>query len=169
MIERLLHRLFKCEEINGGGVCPTYLYRWTLIQPRWPRSLWRGFGIYLHKFVGEDWSRDLHDHPKRFISIGLRGAYVETTMVPCRVMDSYHGEWKSGEQEFKRVYRAPWLRTFPATHRHRIQIIDGRPCWTLVVVLRTSREWGFWHDGRFVPWRVFVNGPLASQTKACSD
>lgn len=65
---RLLDRLFRREDINGGERCPTYLHRWTLFQPRRPRWLWRGFGIYLHKFVGDDWSRDLHDHPKRFIS-----------------------------------------------------------------------------------------------------
>ena len=66
---RFLNRLLRMETINGNGRCPMYLYRWTLLK------LPRGIGIYLHKFVGPDWSEDLHDHPKRFVSIGLRGHY----------------------------------------------------------------------------------------------
>lgn len=65
-ITSLLNRFFGREEINGGNRCPAYLYRWTLFACRW-------FGVYVHRFVGDDWSLDLHDHPKRFISIGLRG------------------------------------------------------------------------------------------------
>ena len=75
---KILDRLFgKAEEINGRERCPTYLYRWTVAK-------WRGRGIYLHHFVGDDWSRDLHDHPKRFISIGLKGGYVSGCRAPNR-------------------------------------------------------------------------------------
>lgn len=153
-MDRLLTRLLGVEEINGANRCPTYLYRWTLFQPRRPRSLWRGFGIYIHKFVGDDWSHDLHDHPKRFISIGLRGAYIEET--PNRPM---------------RIYRAPWCRTFPASHVHRLRLlVDRKPCWTLVIVLRAVREWGFWHDGRWIHWKDYVKGTashIADHMKAC--
>ena len=102
-IERLLTRLFKREEINGNGRCSTYLYRW-LFQPRRPRALWRGFGIYLHKFVGDDWSRDLHDHPKRFVSIGLNGAYREET--PCHACIRSGRDWDDCGTHV-RTYRAP--------------------------------------------------------------
>ena len=30
VIERIMTRLLGVEEINGHGICPTYLYRWTL-------------------------------------------------------------------------------------------------------------------------------------------
>lgn len=166
-VEPLLSRLFRVEQIDGNGRCATYLYRWTLFQPRWPRSLWRGFGIYLHKFVGDDWSRDLHDHPKRFISIGLRGAYQEETFRPgadqCQC-DLDH------EHTVTQVYRAPWIRTFRASHIHRISLLsDRRPCWTLVIVLWHVREWGFWHRGIFVHWRNYVapGNPIADERKAC--
>lgn len=59
-------RFFKREEMDGGGRCPAYLIRWELFRCRW-------FQIYLHRFVGDDLCKDLHDHPKRFVSIGLRG------------------------------------------------------------------------------------------------
>lgn len=162
--ESILTRLFRHEEINGAHRCPTYLHRWTLFQPRWARWLWRGFGVYIHKFVGDDWSRDLHDHPKRFISVGLYGRYFEETP----------GEsWYEGNDEAPsriRAYRAPWVRTFPAEHIHRIFLAeDRRPCWTLVIVLRHVREWGFWNSGMFMHWRGYVDAgnKLADERKAC--
>lgn len=133
------------EEINGRERCPTYLYRWTLIQVKGK------FSLYLHHFVGDDWSRDLHDHPKRFISIGLWGWYLEQT--------------PSGTKR----YHAPWIRSFPATHIHRLSV-PSKNCWTLVAVLKPVREWGFWHLGRFIPWRSYVNGAdaaIADKMKAC--
>lgn len=212
-----IDRLFQREEMDGDGRCATYLVRWTLLK------LPRGIGVYLHHFVGDDWSRDLHDHPKRFISVGLRGSYLEETpshdegcwqvladsanneMVRVRwsVPDAFGAyfyaahypatswgwnacegqadrwntegkrpwEWPTSFQPIaavnSRIYRAPWFRTFPAEHIHRIRLIDGKPCWTLVIVLATKRRWGFWHGGQFVPWRDYVNSETATRMKSC--
>ena len=177
ILRRLLNRLFTLEEINGGERCPTYLYRWTLFQPRRSKWLWGGFGIYLHNFVGDDWSRDLHDHPKRFISIGLWGSYLEESApLGHTFQQSVVEPWSSRcvhcadpaqlHTRF-RIYRAPWVRTFAASHIHRLSLISGRPCWTLVIVLRASRPWGFWHHGFWVPWRQYVNSDAATQSKSC--
>lgn len=132
------------EEINGGRRCPTYLYRWELVSFFGGRTR-----IYLHKFVGDDWALDLHDHPKRFWSIGLRGRYTEKN--------------EQGTREF----RAPWLRTFPASHRHRlIGPTESAPCWTLVIVGAPIRSWGFWQDGNFIDWRHYV-APGSGARIAC--
>lgn len=134
------------EEINGARRCPTYLYRWQV----GPRVL--GCRLYVHRFVADDWSFDLHDHPKRFVSLGLRGSYVEEAPDGSRTR-----------------YAAPWLRSFPATHRHRL-VLDGGQCWTLVLVLRTTREWGFWSGGKFVHWKAYVFGAskhLADERRTC--
>lgn len=143
---KLLDAIFgKAEEINGPHRCPTYLYRWTLLSTRWGK-------VYLHKFVGDDWSRDLHDHPKRFVSIGVFGSYVEET--------------PSGDQR----YRAPWIRSFPATHQHRIRMTHpGKTCWTLVFVGKLQRDWGFWHEGQWHQWKSYVEerGGIADKMKAC--
>lgn len=150
----IVDRIFKMEEINGGGICDTYLYRWTLLQPKFLK----GFGIYLHHFVGDDWSRDLHDHPKRFISIGLWGRYIEETP------DMY------GTGTDPRLFTAPWIRSFPATHIHRLSLINKKPCWTLVIVLTAVREWGFWHDGKWIHWHTYVRGTgreTAEKMKSC--
>lgn len=163
MMERWLMRLFKHEEINGHLRCPTYMHRWTLFQPRRPRALWRGFGIYVHKFVGDDWSRDLHDHSKRFISIGLHGSYVEHTPT----LDAIETD---GDETLATTFTAPWVRTFPADHIHRITLCaDRRPCWTLVIVMRHVREWGFWHRGMWMHWRGYVaaDNKIADEMKTC--
>lgn len=153
-MKKLLDRLFgAAEEIDGGRRCPVYLYRWTLFARKGK------FGLYLHHFVGDDWSLDLHDHPKRFISIGLWGWYLEETPVP-----SQHAATNI------RKFRAPWIRTFPAHHIHRLSV-PSKNCWTLVIVLKPVREWGFWHDGKFIPWRKYVapESELADEMKACND
>lgn len=139
----------KAEEINGANRCPTYLYRWTLLK-------YNKRGIYLHHFVGDDWSLDLHDHPKRFISIGLWGEYIETTPCPDNFpnCDHYH------------IWRAPWYRSFSAEHQHRLSV-PSKNCWTLVCVGDATRPWGFWHNGEFVGWRKYVNSPEADERKAC--
>lgn len=155
-MKRLLDRLFgQAEEINGRHRCETYLYRWILLSTRW-------FKAYLHHFIGEDWSRDLHDHPKRFISIGIWGSYVEYTPIG-------RTDWsnENGQIVIARVFRAPWIRSFPATHIHRL---SAKNCWTIVIVLKTEREWGFWHAGRFIHWRSYVDGAdssIADKMKAC--
>jgi hypothetical protein len=151
MKKRLLDRIFgEPEEINGGERCPTYLWRWTIFS-------WKGhISLYLHHFVGDDWSLDLHDHPKRFISIGLWGSYIEYTpgTLPGETIHT--------------IYRAPWIRTFPATHIHRLAV-PSKNCWTLVAVLKPMREWGFWHLGKFIPWRRYVEGEdgIADKMKSC--
>lgn len=152
-------RIFQREEMDGDGRCPTYLVRWTLLK------LWGGRSVYLHHFVGDDWSLDLHDHPKRFVSIGLKGSYREGTPTDPASDDVaalFTGvTWQT--------YRAPWLRTFPARHIHRIELLEDRlACWTLVIVLKSVRRWGFWHDGRFVGWREYVGSETATKMKSCS-
>jgi hypothetical protein len=130
------------EEINGHGRCPTYLFRWTLFAVH-------GWKVYVHRFVGDDWSRDFHDHPKRFWTVGFWGKYLEYT------------------PRGQRWYRAPWIRTFPAEHKHRITTPHRRTCWTLVIVSPTVRAWGFWHNERFIDWRTYVGSALADAMKDC--
>lgn len=152
-------RVFEREEMDGDGRCPVYLRRWTLAKARWPFE----FSIYLHHFVGDDWSLDLHDHPKRFVSIGLKGAYREGTPTPATSRDitaiMTGVTW--------RTFRAPWVRTFPAAHIHRIELIQAQPCWTAVIVLKPVRPWGFWHNHEWIPWRAYVGSDTATRMKSC--
>lgn len=149
-----LNRVLQREEINGDGLCPTYLYRWTLLR------IGKGFAIYLHKFVGDDWSLDLHDHPKRFWSIGLRGGYIEMAPNPDK--------WDSLRPLVAHCWSAPWFRTFPADHIHRlVGPTPERPCWTLIITGTPVRQWGFWRGAQWVPWRQYVNSADASTYRSC--
>lgn len=130
------------------------MYRWSIFKlgplPR----------IYLHKFLRSDDDRALHDHPWRFVSIILRGGYIEQTETPekrmllqCRtsVLD-----WRSPFWRRCVAYRS-------ATFRHRVILPRVKevdvPCWTLFITGRIVREWGFWCKGErgkyFVPWAEF--------------
>lgn len=153
-LHSFLNRIFSpAEEINGSGRCPTYLYRWAVAK-------WHGRGVYLHHFVGDDWSLDLHDHPKRFISIGLWGWYYEDTPYP-----NQESEWaRLGPVTTK--FHAPWIRSFPAHHIHRLRV-PSRNCWTLCIVLKPVRPWGFWHGGKFIEWREYVGSETADKMKGC--
>lgn len=118
-------------------IVPGNLVRFRLFAIPGTRS-WR---VYLHHFIGPDPDRALHDHPKRFVSIGLRGGYTELVMVQA-------GKWAGRRpavalRPHRKVWVAPWVRSFPATHIHRISgVLPGT--WTLVLVGRVVREWGFW-------------------------
>lgn len=106
-----------------------YLTRWILFECPW-------FGVYLHKFWDSDFERALHDHPWNFISIILKGSYMEhcqnTTVI---------------RHPFSVAYR-------PATHRHRVELM-GEYVWTLMLVSGRKRMWGFWPNGNFCWWRKF--------------
>lgn len=134
------------EEIKGAQRCPTYLYRWDIAL-----FLNRSYCIYLHKFVGDDWALYLHDHPKRFTSIGLSGEYFEHR-----------------EDGTIKHYKAPWIRSFPAEHKHRLTgPTKENPCWTVVITGKPTRSWGFWVNGLFVNWRKYVDVNNYIAHKSC--
>lgn len=148
---KFTNKLFKLEILDGDGICQKpYMYRWTLF------SFFRLFKVYLHCFLDQDWTKDYHDHPKRFISIGLKGRYIEETPIRKGMIQN-------------RVYQAPWIRTFPASYIHRIKTIPGETCWTLVIVFKSQRAWGFWANGEWIPWRQYVDSDRAVEMKSCPD
>lgn len=156
-LRRLLNRCCHYETMTGNGQCPVYLERWTLGEAL-------GCGVYLHHFLGDDWASDPHDHPRRFISIGLRGWYWE---------DVYHrplddpacGLLPETMLASSRKYVAPWVRSFPAEHLHRVRAAEHGNVWTVVIVLRKSRRWGFVRDGNWISFKDYVFGGKAR--RAC--
>jgi hypothetical protein len=143
---RLLYRCFFYESMSGNGACPVYLERWTFLEAF-------GCGLYLHHFLGDDWALDPHDHPRRFVSIGLWGWYFEDVFAP------------DGTLARTLLFEAPWVRSFPAEHLHRVRASQCGNCWTLVIVLRKSRPWGFVRDGRWLGFKQYVFG--GESRKAC--
>ena len=126
-----------------GDPSDPYLLRWYVI----PRNRW--CNIYLHKFLRSDDDRALHDHPWWFVSLVLWGGYKEHH--PCPICgDSI------------RHYCFPYHRTAPsiafrrAEDAHRVELIDNKPCWTLVITGPKVREWGFWCPQGWRHWREFT-------------
>lgn len=163
-VRHWFHRLVsgKPHQIIGSGSNP-YMHRWYLV----PTNPW--VKVYVHKFLRSDDDRALHDHPWSFVSVILRGGYVEIsessehkTTLLCRssIFDVRSPFWR----------RAIVFR--PATYRHRVSLLINQgveqPCWTLIVTGPHVREWGFWckqtllsisgrhvPSERFVPWQEF--------------
>lgn len=156
---RLLNFLFgPFETIDGNGRCD-YLNRWFIFSNHFTNRFMK---LYLHHFIGDDWSTDFHDHPKRFVSIGLWGSYIEETPYFCRDV--------KGEITHRQRFRAPWIRTFPAHYIHRL-IVPKKNTWTLVIVFTWQREWGFWNrqTGEFIEWKTYMKSGRPDKVKACGD
>lgn len=153
LLRRLAYRFFRYESMDGAGLCPVYLERWTIGQAF-------GCGIYLHHFIGDDWAIDPHDHPRRFISIGLKGWYFEDVYRnPCIDPACSIGGKTQLIETLK--FTAPWIRSFPAHHLHRVRAAECGNTWTLVIVLPKSRDWGFVRDGKWFGFREYVFGGKA--------
>lgn len=118
------------------------------------------------RFTSDDWSKDLHDHPKAFLSIELWGRYVEITPDAQEGNAAYCSA--QGYGYTRETFRAPWIRRFPAEHVHRIEI-KTKEVWTLVHVGGAMRPWGFYSGGRWVPWKDYVGSEAATKAKACPD
>lgn len=130
MIERILNRLFKRREIPNceGSV---YLKRWLVIRTE-------PFAIFLHKFERSDEDRALHDHPWPFITFILWRGYIEHY-------------WARGKQRLD--FRGPLTIHYrPATHMHRVELVEDKPAWTIVIRFRKKRDWGFWENGKWIQW-----------------
>lgn len=115
-------------EVIGVPECPI-LHRWTLLKVA-------GCKLLLHHFLPESRDRDPHDHPCSFVTLVLRGGYVDIS--------------SAGRDRL----RAGSVRRRRAEHRH-VTIAGPRGAWTLVVMGPKRRPWGFWREGRWWPWRRY--------------
>lgn len=124
-----------------------YLTRWRLIQTPW-------FGIYLHRFEGPDPRPTLHDHPWNFASFVLRGGYTEFI----------EGDREGIYAEPRRVRR---FNHKHATDFHWISELTRVPTWTLMLVGRRQRAWGYLD--RDETWTVFDEHPYNEQFLAALE
>lgn len=101
-------------------------------------------GIFVHHIMRSDHDRALHDHPWNFVSVILKGSYIEHT--------------PQGMRAFGRgrilVRPAHWL--------HRLQL--EQPVWTLVLVGSRFRRWGFLTPKGWCWWKKYND-----QTGLCEE
>lgn len=94
----------------------TYLDRLRIIQTPW-------FSVFLHRFHTPD-VPIFHDHPWNFVSIVMRGGYTEARPHDVR-------------------RRIRWFNRVRASDAHYIESLDGDAVWTLLLVGRRQRNWGY--------------------------
>jgi len=123
--------LMKAEDIGDRG--DVLLSRLRVVQTPL-------FAVYVHVHQRPDKDRELHDHPWSFVSIVLSGGYRE-------VRDG-----------LPLVHRRRWTAAYRrAEDLHRIAAVDPGT-WTLLLVGRRRREWGFVVPGEgWVHWETFVD------------
>lgn len=136
--ERLLRRYVYWRSIHTNGRTDTYLDRYVLWGSRGQPDDRRS--VRLHHIRLSDSIKDLHDHPWGFVSIILRGTYLER---------------RSGGRV--RRFHPGMINHHRAGDAHALYL--DKPVWTLIFCGRRVRDWGFWTDNetRFVPWREYVD------------
>lgn len=141
-----------------------YMRRWYFRTP---------FGeIRIHNIIRPDAGRFFHDHPGDMRIWILRGGYtesvfdapsvdVERAIASGRVSYLCVSEVPHRDvYSFVARYEPSWQsRVMPNYIRHRI--IKVKPgTWTLVVMGRRKRTWGFWDAcGNFTPYTDYAGDP----------
>lgn len=150
--------------------------RLTLIGPdgrfldRWGLSVRGWFGVYVHRIVDEDPGVDLHDHPWPFATVILWGGYAEEVAeareapMLARIAEATReliaddalpgDEIPNLPRGIQREWRRGTVHRMPLTHVHRITSCAPHT-WTLVLVGRKSRSWGFYQSDGFVDHRHY--------------
>lgn len=126
-----------------------YLRRLRIIQTPWG-------GIYLHFIYIKDHDRDPHDHPMNFTSLVLRGGYTEERWRTRMYSTRYLGT---------RIRRRFSLARTSTVTAHMITELKPRTV-TILLVGPRRREWGFWTDAGFTPWREYVEAKGGSHAQS---
>lgn len=107
----------------------TYLTRWRIVQTPL-------FGIMVHRMDGPDSRPTLHDHPWTFLSIFLKGGYMQVVRRDWRNPDRLsvvHSTKAAGRRWYL-------MRRGDA---HYIRHLFRTPTWTLVLTGPRRQEWGY--------------------------
>lgn len=117
---------FEVPDYDGDG---NYLTRWRVIQT--PLA-----ALYVHRFDGPDPRSTLHDHPWPFLSIVLRGGYVERRLDPT-------------DMQVNENHRIRFVNRMRLGGAHAIVRLTRTPTWTLMLVGRRVRTWGYLEPSLF--------------------
>lgn len=168
ILERVLDFFFEYQLILGGcddqagSDRSIYLKRYFLVKndevglhPHLPRlnlTVHRAGNrrqLFIHKICRSDEDLWTHDHPWSFTSLILwRGYYEETFKNPQAPVPV--------RRKLDRKYPGMILNR-KAEHRHRVLLDEKKgPAWTLVWTSGKKRSWGWWVQGNFIPWRLFL-------------
>lgn len=106
----------------GIPECP-YLIRWCFITPL--------FSIRLHKWNAADDHRHYHNHPWSFITIILKGGYIDKGLIKDTMLIQ-------GDIAYRK-----------ASHYHYV-LPQLFPTWTLLITGPKIQRWGFLVKNKFI-------------------
>lgn len=127
----------------------------------------RGYTFYLHRMLGPDADRDLHNHPwRRAHSVILYGEYIERRLefgfqrrniefIPGSVINVIRGYYF-----YSTIRRYNFLGEYSW---HSIVEIKEPETWTLFWHSAWFRSWGFLRETGFQPMKHLVDGSYTSK------
>lgn len=130
----------------GDPKCP-YAERWVL-------NLGPLGSLRLHHWFRSDDKRAKHDHPSDFITLVLKGSYIDLcngkgrypiTPEQCGTCKGFPGQRCDfcGNGMRNECMVPGTIRRRKAEHQHTVAVEPGG-CWTLLYFWPERREWGFW-------------------------
>ena len=139
-------------DINLHGLTyerQVYLRKLYLVRTPWRQAT-------LHWIRRSDPGRDLHDHPRDFTSIILRGGYVEERPSGTAPLWSEAPDGsQAGPNTVATLHIAPKIVRRRAEDLHRIAAVMPHTL-TLVLWGPRRRAWGFETAKGWIPWRTYV-------------
>lgn len=169
MIRKLLERLRQrynlravldrlCDRLIAIAILTPYTHLYHADGSAYMRRYWlfqsRFLSIRLHEICTHDFDPHMHDHPWPFVSLLMRGGYLELRPVsrnPC-----FDG---NTEADYITI-RVPGTIVFRrATDRHRIASVLPRT-WSLFVTGPIAHWWGFYTPAGKVHWELYSSAHI---------
>lgn len=109
-----------------------------------------GIRLVLHQFHRSDNDRHYHDHPWNFISLILKGGYIEHFPFQGIPIEKVHcaGHIIKRPKEWRH-----WVELLHKPHADGYDfyiVPEYEECWTLVLLYGQRRDWGFWTEQGWV-------------------
>lgn len=130
-------------ELIGPSECPVF-WRRTLFACRFGKLL-------VHRFAPLGKDKDPHDHPSSFVTVVLRGGYLDVD--PCECDGDEHDRLRCSASVVDAV-AAPTVRFRRAEHTH-LTYVGSQGATTVVWMFPKRRDWGFRRHGRWYEWREY--------------
>lgn len=127
-VEVFLRKHFNFKEIGWEEIGEKFT-RYVLLKTKW-------FSIYVHQLWAPSWHPECHDHPWWFLTLLLKGGYLEKV-------------------NGKNFHRHPGMVLYrPGSFSHNV-ITPYGVSWSLIIAGPKSRDWGFRpcdRQGESIPW-----------------
>ena len=135
--------------LEDGDTGEIYMERYWLL----PFEANNAQNIRIHHTMRSDTDRAHHDHPWPSTSVVLKGGMWELLPKDQKQDPSLD------DTEFLRLWRKPWdVITRSASDRHRLEIPTGGSCWTMFIMGKQEKDWGFYDkELGWVYWRTYLD------------